>query len=86
MMRGKEGHVGAGKDRQPDGVGVLLDDGLGDLLRRLVQAGVDHLEAGLAKGTGDHPGAPVVAVEARFGHHHPVEPLHRVRYSQVQCG
>ena len=31
-------HVCAGEDREPDGVGVLLDRGLGDLLRRLVQA------------------------------------------------
>ena len=33
-----ERHVRAREDRQPDGVGVLLDDGLDDLLRRLVQA------------------------------------------------
>ncbi len=41
---------------RPDGVGVLLEDGLGDLLGRLVQAGVDDLEAGVAQGPGDDPG------------------------------
>ena len=35
---GHEGHVGAGEDREPDRVGVLLDHGRGDLLGRLVQA------------------------------------------------
>ena len=33
-----ERHVGAGEDREPDGVGVLLDHRLDDLLGRLVQA------------------------------------------------
>src|SRR4051794_26540147 len=32
-----ERHMCAGEDRQPDGVGVLLDDRLDDLLGRLVQ-------------------------------------------------
>src|SRR4051794_31713855 len=35
-----ERHVGAGQDREADRVGVLLQDGLDDLLRRLVQARV----------------------------------------------
>ena len=38
-------HVRAREDREADGVGVLLDHRLDDLLRRLVQAGVDHLHA-----------------------------------------
>ena len=35
---GDEGEVGARQQRQPDGVGVLLDDRLDDLVRRLVEA------------------------------------------------
>ena len=60
-------HVRAGEDRQPDGVGVLLDRRLDDLLRRLVQAGVDDLHAGVAQRPGDDLGAAVVPVEARLG-------------------
>ena len=44
---GDERHVCTGEDRDADGVGVLLDRGLDDLLRRLVQAGVDHFHAGV---------------------------------------
>ena len=56
-----------GEDRQPDGVGVLLDDGLDDLLGRLVQAGVDDLHAGVAQRAGDDLRAAVVPVEAGLG-------------------
>ena len=62
-----QGHVGAGEDREADRVGVLLDHRLGDLLGRLVQAGVDDLHAGVAEGAGDDLGAAVVAVEAGLG-------------------
>jgi hypothetical protein len=34
---GEQGEVRAGEQRQPDGVGVLLEHGLGDLLGRLVE-------------------------------------------------
>src|SRR4051794_6514659 len=69
-------HVGAGEHRQAHGVGVLLDDGLDDLLRRLVQAGVDDLHAGVAQRTGHHLGAPVVPVETRLGDDHPDAVVH----------
>ena len=74
---GHQGEVGAGEQRQPDGVGVLLDHRLDDLLGRLVQPGVDDLEAAVAQGAGDHLGPPVVPVEARLGHDHPVGTFHR---------
>ena len=63
-------HVRAGEDRQPDGVGVLLEHGLHDLLRRLVQARVDDLHARVAQRASDDLGAAVMPVEARLGHHH----------------
>ncbi len=62
-----ERHVRAGEDREADGVGVLLDHGRGDLLGRLVEAGVDHLHAGVAQRAGDDLGAAVVPVEAGLG-------------------
>ena len=62
-----ERHVRAGEDRQPDGVGVLLDDGLDDLLGRLVQAGVDDLHARVAQRASDDLCAAIVAVEAGLG-------------------
>ena len=70
--------MGSGQDGQADGVGVLLNDGCGDLLRRLVQARVDDLEAGFPKSAGDYPGATVVTVEPGLGHHHPIDALHRL--------
>ena len=42
---GEQREVRARQQRQADGVDVLLERGLGDLLGRLVQAGVDDLEA-----------------------------------------
>src|SRR3954453_1213600 len=79
----EQGHVRAGEHGQADGVGVLLDDGLDDLLRGLVEAGVDHLHAGVAQRAGDDLRPPVVPVEA--GHaddrpnpfvHHGSQPRH----------
>src|SRR6476659_4210445 len=67
---GEQRHVRAGQDRQPDGVGVLLDDGLDDLLRGLVQPGVDHLHARVAQGARDDLRAAVVTVEPRLRHDH----------------
>src|SRR3954453_14139947 len=67
---GEQRHVGTGEDRQPDRVGVLLDDGLHDLLRRLVQPGVDDLHAGVPERAGDHLRPTVVPVEAGFGDDH----------------
>ena len=77
MIRGNSVMCAPDRIDKPDGVGVLLDDGRGDLLRRLVQPGVDHLEAGFAQSPGDDPGPAVVTVEARLGYHHPVGALHR---------
>ena len=42
-------HVRARENRDPDRVRVLLDRGLDDLLRRLVEARVDDLHAGVAQ-------------------------------------
>ena len=71
MQPAEERHVGPGQHREADQVGVLLDRGLDDLLRGLVQAGVDHLVTGVAQGPGDDLGAPVVTVETGLGHHDP---------------
>ena len=61
--RGKQRHVRARHDRQADGVDRLLHRRGRDHLGRLVQAGVDDLVPGVGQRTGDHLGAPVVAVE-----------------------
>ena len=72
----EEGQVRARQHRQPDGVGVLLEGRLGDLLRGLVQTRVDHLEPGVAQCPGDDLGATIVAVEAGLGDDDAVAPLH----------
>ncbi len=56
-----------GEDGEADGIGILLDCGLGDLLGRLVQPCVDHLHAGVPEGAGDDLGAAVVSVEPGLG-------------------
>ena len=73
---GHQGEVGPREQGEPDGVGVLLDHRLDHLFGRLVQAGVDHLEAAVAQRSGDHLGPPVVAIEPRLGHDHPVGTFH----------
>src|SRR3954451_6344252 len=60
---GEERHVRAGEDREPDRVHVFLDGGRDDLLRGLVQSGIDDLHAGVTQRAGHHLGSPVVAVE-----------------------
>jgi hypothetical protein len=57
------------EDRDADRLGVLLDDGGHDLLGRLVQAGVDHLHAGVPQGAGDDLGAAIVTVQPGLGDH-----------------
>jgi hypothetical protein len=65
-----ERHVGAGEDRDADRVRVLLDRRLDDLLRRLVETGVDDLHPGVPEGSGDDLGAAVVPVQAGLRDHH----------------
>ena len=57
----------AGEDAEADRVDVLLQRRLDDHLRRLMQAGVDDLEPGVAQRARDDLGAAVVPVESRFG-------------------
>ncbi len=68
--------MSTGQQREADGVGVLLQHGLGDLLGRLVQTGVDDLETVVAQGPGDGLGATVVAIETGFRHDDAVRALH----------
>ena len=56
----------ARQDRKTDRVGVLLNHGLDDLLRRLVEPRVDDIHAGVAQRPSNDLGAAVVAVEARL--------------------
>ena len=79
-----EGHVRAGEDRDADGVGVLLDRGLDDLLGRLVQPGVDDLHPGVAKRAGDDLRAAIVPVEARLRDDDADLPCHGAEPSSAQ--
>src|SRR6266568_562854 len=67
----EERHVRAGEDGEPDGVHVLLDGRRHDLLRRLVQPGVDDLYAGIAQCAGHHLCPAVVTVKADLRDDHP---------------
>src|SRR5438093_1287078 len=59
--------VCAGEDGEPDDVRVLLECRLSDHLRRLPDARIDDLEAGVAEGSGDDFGAAVMSIEAGLG-------------------
>src|SRR5208282_117979 len=59
-----DGVVRAREDRQPDDLHVFLERRADNHLRRLAQAGVDDLHAGIAEGAGNNLGAAVMAVEA----------------------
>ena len=64
------------KQREPDRVGVFLERRFGDLTRRLEQAGVDDLEAGVAQRPGDHLGATIVSVQPGLGNDDAVASQH----------
>src|SRR5215218_3597282 len=64
---GEQRHVRAGEHRESDGVGVLGDGRLDDLLGGLMQAGVDDLHAGVTQRPRHHLRAAVVPVQARLG-------------------
>ena len=64
---GHDGVVRAGENAQTDAVDIFLQGCIDDHLRRLPEAGVDDLHAGVAQRPGDHLGAAVVAVQARLG-------------------
>jgi len=72
---GEDGQVGAREDAQADGIHILLDGCGHDLLRRLVEAGVDDLHPGVPEGPRDHLHAPVVAVEPALRHEDPDLPF-----------
>ena len=63
----EQGHVRAAQEADADPVDVLLDGGLDDHRRGLVQPGVDHLDARVPERPGDHLDAAVVPVEADLG-------------------
>ena len=67
---GEERHVRAGENREAHDIHVFLHRRGGDHLRRLVQAGVDHLHAGVAQRGGHDLGAAVVSVEPGLGDEH----------------
>ena len=63
----KHRHVRAGEYADAEHVDILLDRGVDHLLRRAVQARVDHVHAGIAQRARDDLDAAVVAVEAHLG-------------------
>src|SRR3990170_5838706 len=56
-----------GKDREPDGIDVLLQRGVGDHLGGLPQAGVDDFHPGVAQGAGDDLRSSIMAIQAGLG-------------------
>jgi len=58
------------EDREPDGVRVLLKRRLRYHLRRLADAGIHDLHAGVTQRAGHHLRPTVVAVEAGLGDYH----------------
>ena len=57
----------SGKYGEADHVDVFLQRGVDDLFGCLPEAGIDHFEAGVAKGAGDYLRAAVVAIQAGLG-------------------
>ena len=62
---GHERHVRAREDGDSDGVGILLDDRLDDLLGGLVQPRIDDFHACIAKSPCDDLCSAIVAIRAR---------------------
>ena len=85
FTRGKEGHVGAGQDRERDDVHVLLERRAGDHLGGLVKAGVDDLHPGIPQRGGDYLGSTIVAVQTRLGHENPDPAFRHIRDTAPLC-
>ena len=64
---GQQPVVRSRKDREPDRVDIFLYRRRGNLLGGLAQAGVDHLETGVAEGACNHFGSAVMPVQTGFG-------------------
>ena len=65
------------QERETEDVGVLLDDGLDDLLRCLVKSGVDDFETGVPQRPRDDLRAPIVSIETGFGDYDSLRALHQ---------
>jgi len=63
-----DGIVRAGKNRKADDLNIFLQGGVDNHLWCLAEAGVNHLHARIAQGTGDDLGATVMTVEAGLGY------------------
>src|SRR5438445_4652791 len=63
---GAERIMRAGKNREPDDVNIFLYRCGGNHLRRLTQAGIDHLHAGIAQRPRDDLGAAVMSIQPRL--------------------
>jgi ribosomal protein S3AE len=72
-----ENEVRAREERETKRVGVFLNDGLDDLLGRLVEAGVDDLKARVTQRSRDDFRAAIVSVETGFGDYDSVRALHQ---------
>jgi hypothetical protein len=59
--------VGAGQNRQPHDVRILLQGGAGNHLGRLPQAGVNHFHTCIAQRARDDLGAAIVPIQSRLG-------------------
>ncbi len=59
--------MGPRKDRQPDGIDILLDGGRDDLVGRLAKTGVNNLETGVSKGGGDYFNSAIVTIKSGLG-------------------
>ncbi len=81
----EQGEVCAAEQREADGVDILLQGGLGDLLRGLVEACVDDLEAVVAQGSGDGLRAAIMAVKTWLCHHNSIGPIHKYRTLRLIC-
>src|SRR5436309_7504270 len=73
----KQREVRAREDGEAHDIHVLLHRRLGDHLRRLVQAGIDHLHASVPQRRGDDFSAAVVPVETGLRDQHADRPLRR---------
>jgi predicted NAD-dependent protein-ADP-ribosyltransferase YbiA (DUF1768 family) len=67
------------EQREPEGVGILLDHRRDDLLWGLMKSGVDDLKSRITQGSGNHLGSTIMTIKTRLGNDYSIGTFHEAK-------